>query len=68
MDNNLSASHTCISDYLMDPDSPIEEWQPLFRMAAMGLAELVIEDEEVSIWATEEQMDTFIKLDVDDIV
>ncbi len=68
MDSNLSASHTCISDYLMDPESPVEDWQPLFRMASMGFAEIVMEGEELSIWATEEQMDAFIELDVDDIV
>jgi hypothetical protein len=68
MDNNLSESHTCISDYLMDPESPIEDWRPLFRMASMGLAEVVMEDEELSIWATSEQMDAFVELDVDDII
>ena len=68
MDNNLSASHTCISDYLMDPESPVEDWQPLFKMASMGFAEVVIEDDEVSIWATHEQMDAFVELDVDDII
>ena len=68
MDNNLSESHICISDYLMDPESPIEDWQPLFRMASMGFAEVVMEDEELSIWATQEQMDIFIELDIDDIV
>ena len=68
MDNNLSESHTCISDYLMDPESPVEDWQPLFKMASMGFAEIVMEDEELSIWATSEQMDAFVELDVDDIV
>jgi hypothetical protein len=68
MDNNISASHTCISDYLMDPESPVEDWQPLFKMASMGFAEILIEDDEVSIWSTEQQMDAFMKLDVDDIV
>ena len=67
MDNNLSESHTCISDYLMDPESPVEDWQPLFKMASMGFAEIVMEDEELSIWATSEQMDAFVELDVDDI-
>jgi hypothetical protein len=52
----------------MDPESPVEDWQPLFKMASMGLAEVVMEEGEVSIWATEEQIDTFVKLDVDDIV
>ena len=68
MDNRLSASHTCISDYLMDPESPVEDWQPLFKMASMGFAEIVMEDGEVSIWSTEKQMDAFMELDVDDIV
>lgn len=68
MDNRLSASHTCISDYLMDPESPVEDWQPLFKMASMGFAEIVMEDGEVSIWSTQEQMDAFMELDVDDIV
>ena len=68
MDNNLSASHTCISDYLMDPESPVEDWRPLFKMASMGLAEVVMEDEELSIWATSEQMDALVELDADDIV
>ena len=68
MDNRLSASHTCISDYLMEPDSSVEDWKPLFRMASMGFAELVYEEDEVSIWSTPEQMDAFIELDVDDIL
>jgi len=68
MDNNLSDSHTCISDYLMDPESSIEDWRPLFRMASMGFAEVVMEDDDLSIWATQEQMDTFVELDADDIV
>ena len=68
MDNNISASHTCISDYLMDPESPVEDWQPLFKMASMGFAEILIEDDEVSIWSTEQQMDAFMVLDVDDII
>jgi len=68
MDNNLSDSHTCISDYLMDPESSIEDWRPLFRMASMGLAEVVMEDDDLSIWATQEQMDIFVELDADDIV
>ena len=65
LDNN---KYTCISDYLIDPDSPLEDWQPLFKMASMGLAEVVMEDEELSIWATSEQMDAFVELDVDDII
>jgi hypothetical protein len=60
--------YTCISDYLMDPESPVEDWKPLFKMASMGFAEVVIEDDEVSIWATHEQMDAFVELDVDDII
>jgi hypothetical protein len=52
----------------MDPESPVEDWQPLFKMASMGFAEILIEDDEVSIWSTEQQMDAFMKLDVDDIV
>ena len=68
MDNKLSASHTCISDYLMDPESPVEDWQPLFKMASMGFAEIVMEEGELSIWSTQEQMDAFMELDVDDIV
>ena len=51
----------------MDPESPVEDWQPLFKMASMGFAEIVMEDEELSIWATSEQMDAFVELDVDDI-
>ena len=68
MDNKLSEDYTCISDYLMDPESPIEDWQPLFRMASMGFAEVVMEDEELSIWSTHEQMGAFVELDIDDIV
>jgi len=67
MDNNLSDSHTCISDYLMDADSPVEDWKPLFKMASMGFAEVVMEDEDLSIWATSEQMDAFVELDIDEI-
>jgi|TARA_R100001163_G_C5056620_1_gene193054 hypothetical protein len=52
----------------MDPESPVEDWKPLFKMASMGFAEVVIEDDEVSIWATHEQMDAFVELDVDDII
>jgi len=67
MDNNLSEDYTCISDYLMDPESPVEDWRPLFIMASMGFAEVLMEEEELSIWSTHEQMDAFVKLDVDEI-
>jgi len=36
-------------------------------MASMGFAELVYEEDEVSIWSTPEQMDAFIELDIDEI-
>jgi hypothetical protein len=65
LDNN---KYTCISDYLIDPDSPLEDWQPLFKMASMGLAEMVLEDGEMSMWASEEQMRIFVELDVEDII
>lgn len=68
MDNNLSEDYTCISDYLMDPESEVDDWRPLFKMASLGFAEVVMEDEELSIWATHEQMDAFVALDADDIV
>ena len=68
MGNNLSEDYTCVSDYLVDSESSLEEWRPLFLMASMGFAEVVMEDEDLSIWATSEQMDAFVKLDVDNIV
>ncbi len=68
MGNNISAKHTCISDYLMDPESPLEEWRPLFKMASMGFAEIVMESGEMSIWATQQQMNAFMEIDGDDTV
>tara|TARA_R110000824_G_scaffold186034_1_gene367297 strand:+ start:1866 stop:2084 length:219 start_codon:yes stop_codon:yes gene_type:complete len=68
MDSKGFEDYTCISDYLVDPESPVEDWRPLFMMASMGFAEVVMEDEDLSIWATPEQMDAFVELDVDTII
>ena len=67
MGNNLSEDYTCISDYLMDPESSLDSWRALLRMASMGFAEVVWEDGETAIWATEEQIVAFNELDIDEI-
>tara|TARA_R110002051_G_scaffold11808_10_gene42588 strand:+ start:1290 stop:1505 length:216 start_codon:yes stop_codon:yes gene_type:complete len=68
MDNKAFEDYTCLSDYLMEPESPAEDWRPLLIMASMGFAEVVMEDEELSVWSTPEQMDAFVKLDIDEII
>jgi len=70
MDNRLSDDYICISDYLMDPGSDLEEWEVLFKMATKGFAEIIYDDEdgEVSIWATQKQIDTFMIQDIDDFI
>jgi len=68
MDSNLSSDYICISDYLMDPGSDLEEWEVLFKMAAKGFAEMVHEDGEVSLWSTQKQIDDFMIQDIDDFI
>jgi hypothetical protein len=70
MGNNLSSDYICISDYLMDPGSDLEEWEVIFKMASKGFAEIVhdAEDGEVSFWSTQKQIDTFMIQDIDDFI
>ena len=68
MDSKAFEDYVCVSDYLVEPESPLAYWRPLFIMASMGFAEVVMEDQDVSIWATPEQMDAFVELDIDLIV
>jgi hypothetical protein len=67
MDNKHFANHVCVSDYLMDRESSLTNWRALFRMASMGFAEVVWEDGEIAIWATEEKIVAFNELDIDEI-
>ena len=59
--------YVCVSDYLMDRESSLDSWRALLRMASMGFAEVVWEDGETAIWATEEQIVAFNELDIDEI-
>lgn len=59
--------YVCVSDYLMDQESSLDSWRALLRMASMGFAEVVWEDGETAIWATEEQIVAFNELDIDEI-
>ena len=52
----------------MDPGSDLEEWEVLFKMAAKGFAEMVLEDGEVSLWSTQKQIDDFMIQDIDDFI
>lgn len=67
MDSKHFANHVCVSDYLMDRESSLSSWRALFRMASMGFAEIVWEDGEIAIWATEEKIVAFNDLDIDEI-
>jgi len=67
MDNKHFANHVCVSDYLMDQESSLTNWRALFRMASMGFAEVVWEDGEIAIWATEDNIIAFNELDIDNI-
>jgi hypothetical protein len=67
MDSKGFEDYVCVSDYLMDRNSSLTSWRALFRMASMGFAEIVWEDGEIAIWATEEQIVAFNELDIDEI-
>ena len=67
MDSKAFEDYVCVSDYLMDRNSSLTSWRALFRMASMGFAEVVWEDGETAIWATEEQIVAFNELDIDEI-
>jgi hypothetical protein len=67
MDNKAFEDYVCVSDYLMDRNSSLTSWRALFRMASMGFAEVVWEDGEIAIWATEEKIVAFNELDIDEI-
>jgi len=67
MDNKPFANYVCVSDYLMDQESSLDSWRALLRMASMGFAEVVWEDGEIAIWATEEKIVAFNELDIDEI-
>ena len=67
MDNKAFEDYVCVSDYLMDRNSSLNSWRALFRMASMGFAEVVWEDGEIAIWATEEKIVAFNELDIDEI-
>jgi len=67
MGSNKFDDYVCVSDYLMDQESSLTSWRALFRMASMGFAEVVWEDGETAIWATEEQIVAFNELDIDEI-
>ena len=67
MGSNKFDNYVCVSDYLMDQESSLTSWRALFRMASMGFAEVVWEDGETAIWATEEQIVAFNELDIDEI-
>jgi len=67
MGSNKFDDYVCVSDYLMDQESSLTSWRALFRMASMGFAEIVWEDGETAIWATEEQIVAFNELDIDEI-
>tara|TARA_R110002012_G_scaffold87514_1_gene216372 strand:+ start:1074 stop:1238 length:165 start_codon:yes stop_codon:yes gene_type:complete len=51
----------------MDQESSLSSWRALFKMASMGFAEVVWEDGEIAIWATEDQIVAFNELDIEDI-
>ena len=67
MDSKKFDDYVCVSDYLMDRESSLNSCRALFRMASMGFAEVVWEDGEIAIWATEDQIVAFNELDIEDI-
>jgi hypothetical protein len=67
MDSKKFDDYVCVSDYLMDQESSLNSWRALFKMASMGFAEVVWEDGEIAIWATEDQIVAFNELDIDNI-
>jgi hypothetical protein len=67
MGNKKFDDYVCVSDYLMDRESSLDSWRALLKMASMGFAEVVWEDGEIAIWATEDNIIAFNELDIDNI-
>jgi len=51
----------------MDRESSLDSWRALLKMATLGYAEVVWEDGEIAIWATEDNIIAFNELDIDNI-